>query len=392
MSPISHCDKSIHKRRKVLLNLSFHLSSMSTEKVSTISSICKQLHSNVIEKRRLVSKNGQFRANLTNVQGSIIRHYIRDAFTTLVDAKWRWSFLIFILGFILTWLIFTFVYWSFAFYHGDIKYDDPYDEYVNIPCIANVYDFTTAFLFSVETQHTIGYGSRHVTAECPHAVFAVFLQFIIGIGVQCLTAALIFTKLQTAKGRKNNVMFSKKACIGEVDGEWRLMVRVGDFSRSKLVAVKVIGLLVKRIKIPNSKTEHFEQDFITFESEGGNEVLSLLWPSVVYHTIDTLSPLWPPEKITGFGGYHELIIMLEGSIESTSQPIQVRTSYLPREIQMGYKFQQISPQVKDDGKYHCSYFDIDTTCPVLTDLDKSERKLSKDKRLSRASLGNYMDC
>ena len=29
----------------------------------------------------------------------------------------------------------------------------------------DVYSFTSAFLFSIETQHTIGYGSRHTTGK-----------------------------------------------------------------------------------------------------------------------------------------------------------------------------------------------------------------------------------
>jgi hypothetical protein len=40
-----------------------------------------------------------------------------------------------------------------------------------------------------------------VTTECPHIVLTVFLQFIFGIGVQCLTAALVFSKLIRSKRR-----------------------------------------------------------------------------------------------------------------------------------------------------------------------------------------------
>ena len=48
-------------------------------------------------------------------------------------------------------------------------------------CVENVVDFTSAFLFSVETQHTIGYGGRMISTECPTAVLVMSLQSIIGV-------------------------------------------------------------------------------------------------------------------------------------------------------------------------------------------------------------------
>lgn len=48
------------------------------------------------------------------------------------------------------------------------------------PCLVGVHSFTTAFLFSVETQHTIGFGTRATTEECPEAIFILCLQAIAG--------------------------------------------------------------------------------------------------------------------------------------------------------------------------------------------------------------------
>lgn len=44
------------------------------------------------------------------------------------------------------------------------------------PCVNNLHGFTSAFLFSIETQTTIGYGSRYTTEECPEAVFMMVGQ------------------------------------------------------------------------------------------------------------------------------------------------------------------------------------------------------------------------
>lgn len=48
------------------------------------------------------------------------------------------------------------------------------------PCVTNVHSFTSCFLFSVETQHTIGYGARFTTEECPEAIFIMCIQSIAG--------------------------------------------------------------------------------------------------------------------------------------------------------------------------------------------------------------------
>ncbi|CAC5409246.1 ATP-sensitive inward rectifier potassium channel 1-like [Mytilus californianus] len=307
---------------------------------------------------RIVSKQGSYRVKLETPRKTILKHYLRDTFTTLVDAKWRWSILLFVSGFLLTWITFAVIYLAFARSHGDLENEDAE------VCVENVYDFTTALLFSVETQHTIGYGFRHVTTDCPHAVLVVFIQFILGIGVQCLTAAIVFSKLIRSKRRGDSVVFSQKACLAVVDGQWRLMVRVADFRKSKLVGVKAKGILIKRSVINNK--HHLEQTFIDFVSEGGSDTLTLLWPAVIYHTINKDSPLWPPMTLRRLGGYSEIVVSLDGVIESTSRVVQTRTSYIPEEIHYGYKFQNICPQITEDGKYQCSYFEINTVSPVVT--------------------------
>ncbi len=46
-----------------------------------------------------------------------------------------------------------------ALQHGDFDPDNIDDEDF-VPCVDAIKDFTSCFLFSVETQHTIGYGGR----------------------------------------------------------------------------------------------------------------------------------------------------------------------------------------------------------------------------------------
>ncbi|KAJ8939655.1 hypothetical protein NQ318_012088 [Aromia moschata] len=78
-------------------------------------------------------------------QNDIDLSVFQDIFTTLVDAQWRWTLLVFAMNFLLSWLMFANETWT--------------------PCITNVNSFTSCFLFSVETQHTIGYGGRVTTED-----------------------------------------------------------------------------------------------------------------------------------------------------------------------------------------------------------------------------------
>ena len=81
------------------------------------------------------------------------------------------------------------------------------------PCVYEIHDFTSTFLFSVETQHTIGYGSRQTTEECPEAIIMQCLQSIVGVIIQACMAGVVFAKLARPKKRVNTVVFSKYVLI-----------------------------------------------------------------------------------------------------------------------------------------------------------------------------------
>lgn len=61
-----------------------------------------------------------------------------------------------------------------------------------VPCVFNIHSFTSCFLFSIETQHTIGYGVRTTTEECPEAIFVMCFQSIYGVFVQAFMVGIVF--------------------------------------------------------------------------------------------------------------------------------------------------------------------------------------------------------
>lgn len=111
------------------------------------------------------------------------RRYLQDLFTTLVDAQWRWTFLAFVMSFLTSWFAFGIAWWLIAYSHGDLLPENQNNSSW-VPCVTNIDGFSACFLYSLETQHSTGYGSRAPTSECPEAIFLVCLQSVIGVMIQ----------------------------------------------------------------------------------------------------------------------------------------------------------------------------------------------------------------
>ena len=79
--------------------------------------------------------------------------FLKDFFTSAIEMSWSWILLSFAASFYVSWTMFAVVWYLLAFYHGDLDQLKP-EEHVD--CVDNVNSFTTSFLFSLETQHTIG--------------------------------------------------------------------------------------------------------------------------------------------------------------------------------------------------------------------------------------------
>lgn len=84
-------------------------------------------HKSPSDLKRLVAKSGE--SNVSNgVRQNRSRTFV-GLFTMLVDAKWRWTWLVFFASFYVTWMIFAILFWFICFVHGDF---DP----ANLPITA----------------------------------------------------------------------------------------------------------------------------------------------------------------------------------------------------------------------------------------------------------------
>ena len=139
------------------------------------------------KRKRVVKKGGSTSVTYKNISKKR-RRYFSDLYTTLLDSSWSYCVLMFTASFYLSWLLFAIIYYIIGVAHGDFENygktvscpGDPMVDKNNAtetcPCILEVHDFASCFLFSLETQHTIGYGTRQTTTECPTAMIIVSLQ------------------------------------------------------------------------------------------------------------------------------------------------------------------------------------------------------------------------
>ncbi|XP_075973668.1 G protein-activated inward rectifier potassium channel 3-like isoform X5 [Anticarsia gemmatalis] len=321
-------------------------------------------------RRRAILKNGECNILKSKISQRRLR-FLQDMFTTLVDAQWRWTLLVFTLSFILSWLGFALIWWLIAFTHGDLEIDHlpPMQEASNWkPCVFNIYDFTSCFLFSIETQHTIGYGSRTTTEECPEAIFIMCLQSIVGVMIQAFMVGIVFAKMTRPKHRTQTLLFSKYAVVCQRDGELCLMFRVGDLRKSHIIGASVRAQLIRSRTTKEGEVLSHYQTELELNADGCDSNLFFIWPITMVHKINADSPFYGVSAADVLQERFEIVVILEGTIESTGQTTQARSSYTTSEIMWGHRFVPLVTYNRERQGYEVDYSKFDETSQVDTPL------------------------
>ncbi|KAI4895617.1 hypothetical protein NFI96_017037 [Prochilodus magdalenae] len=311
---------------------------------------------------RFVKKNGQCNVIFSNMEDKP-RRYLADIFTTCVDIRWRYLLLIFCSTFLVSWLIFGVIFYSVSLAHGDFNPSrEPWRPGggQQKPCLLHVEGFVGAFLFSIETQTTIGYGWRCVTEECPVAVVTVVIQSIVGCIIDSFMIGTIMAKMARPKKRNQTLLFSENAVIALRDGKLCLMWRVGNLRRSHIVEAHVRAQLIRPYVTAEGEFIPLEQMDLNVGYDEGTDRLFLVSPLVIVHEIDEDSPLWRMSRADLETDEFEIVVILEGMVEATAMTTQARSSYLSREILWGHRFEPVIFEDRDRyqvdyGRFHKTY-------------------------------------
>ncbi|XP_037538338.1 G protein-activated inward rectifier potassium channel 3 [Nematolebias whitei] len=326
------------------------------------------------KRQRYVEKNGR-----CNVQHGNMREtyrYLTDIFTTLVDLNWRCSLFVFVMAYAVTWLFFGAIWYLIAYCRGDL---DHLEDINWTPCVDNVNGFISAFLFSIETETTIGYGHRVITDQCPVGTMLLLLQAILGSMVNAFMVGCMFVKISQPNKRAETLVFSKHAVISLRDDKLCLMFRVGDLRSSHIVGANMRAKLIKSKQTQEGEFIPLDQTDISVGFETGDDRLFLVSPLVISHEIDAHSAFWDMSQAQLEKEDFEIVVILEGMVEATGMTCQARSSYLAEEVLWGHRFSPMMSLAEgffdvDYGAFHHT-FEVDTPSRSARELALAAARL-----------------
>ncbi|CAG9857863.1 unnamed protein product [Phyllotreta striolata] len=330
---------------------------------------------------RAVSKTGECNVYPTKVSK---RHFLKDKFTTLVDLKWRYTLAVFFAGFLASWTIFAILWWLIAYTRGDLEADHLPDRQAATgwrPCVTDISGFTSCFLFSVETQQTTGYGEKRPTEKCPEAVALMCVQNVVGLMVDAFVVGVFFAKLMRPKHRARTIRFSRDAVVVLRGNALCLAFRLGDMrTRSRILEAKIKAQLITQVVHKDNRTVSNFMSKLEVSVDDCETDALLMWPVTVVHRITAGSPLF---DLVDFGGRRiagevEIVVSLEGTVESTDQKTQARSSYLGEEVLWGRRFESVMSLGGDKPGYKIDYSRFDETVKCDETLEYLER-IGRDK-------------
>ncbi|KAM9114462.1 G protein-activated inward rectifier potassium channel 3 [Pangshura tecta] len=325
--------------------------------------LCRENEREKTEKKkrrqRYVEKGGKCNVQHGNVRETY--RYLTDIFTTLVDLKWRFSLLVFTLAYAITWLFFGLIWWFIAYCRGDL---DHLEDHTWTPCVNNLNGFVSAFLFSIETETTIGYGHRVITDKCPEGIILLLLQAILGSMVNAFMVGCMFVKISQPNKRAETLVFSSHAVVSLRDDRLCLMFRVGDLRSSHIVEASIRAKLIKSKQTQEGEFIPLNQTDINVGFETGDDRLFLVSPLIISHEINEHSPFWEVSKEQLAKDEFEIVVILEGMVEATGMTCQARSSYLMDEVLWGHRFMSVLSL--EDGFYEVDYNSFHQTFEVPT--------------------------
>ncbi|XP_078416421.1 G protein-activated inward rectifier potassium channel 2 [Cetorhinus maximus] len=309
--------------------------------------------------QRYVRKDGKCNVHHGNVRERY--RYLTDIFTTLVDLKWRLNLLIFVMVYTTTWLFFGMIWWLIAYIRGDLSHigDSSW-----VPCVNNLNGFVSAFLFSIETETTIGYGYRFITDKCPEGIILLLVQSVLGSIVNAFMVGCMFVKISQPNKRAETLVFSTDAVISVRDGKLCLMFRVGDLRNSHIVEASIRAKLIKSRQTKEGEFIPLNQTDINVGYDTGDDRLFLVSPLIICHEINQQSPFWEISKAQLAKEEVEIVVILEGMVEATGMTCQARSSYVTTEILWGYRFMPVLSL--EEGFYEVDYNNFHETYEIKT--------------------------
>lgn len=253
---------------------------------------------------RLIGRDSAFHQASGNmsIKKKIKRHHWRslyslDLFHSLVDSPFHRIIIILITGYMLIISVFAIFYLLVSLNYG---------------CGLDISTYGEAWVFSLETMATIGYGTPDIFFDdCSAPVVILASQVCVKLISDAMVIGVIYCRLSSPYSRASTIIFSSKAIIRRIRGKLYLMFQLCELRKKQLVNAQIRLYLVRReidvgeklgeaSQFSNSKLEppkSFIQTCSMRLNHPNDELGSMMLlylPQVIVHEIDAWSPLMPP--------------------------------------------------------------------------------------------------
>ena len=163
------------------------------------------------------------------------------------------------------------------------------------------------------------------------------------------------------------IVFSQHAVICMRDGFYNLIFRVGDLRKTHIIGTSIKALLVRSRLTKEGELLplcQFPLKLVT-ESSVRDNFIFFFWPVTIAHRITPSSPLWDLSAETMLSEHFEIIVILEGTVQTSGCLIQIRTSYVPNEIKWGQRLTPLVTHLRDDDESKIDFSNFHSTTPVF---------------------------
>ncbi|MEL6182361.1 MAG: ion channel, partial [Myxococcota bacterium] len=198
--------------------------------------------------------------------------------------------------------------------------------------------FANAFFFSVQTFATIGYGAMAPESPLAHAV--VIVESIVALVSTAIVTGFLFGKFSVTASR---VIFSRAATIGPMNGVPTLMIRIGNERFNQIRCAKV-NLTCSRLEPTQEGVLFFRLYDLPLAR---HRTAALARTFTLLHFIDEHSPLHGCTRDSLIRDEIELVVSVEGTDETTLQPVHGLYYYDDASILIGHRLADVLGQLED---------------------------------------------
>ncbi|CAI5723528.1 unnamed protein product [Hyaloperonospora brassicae] len=253
------------------------------------------------DRTRFLDRQGRFnqshgRFNVYRKGGHWRRIYWDDPFHTVINTRTS-RIIVGVLG------IYFIIIFLFALAYLDVSMRYPI-------CHVGLSSIMDAYVFSLETIMTIGYGAPTndiFYGGCSSIATLLTLESFAGIILDSICIGIFYARFARANQRANTIMFSTSAVIRKIRGHYYFMFQTCERRKHQLVEAHVRLYAVRHevedeMNGPSDFLFQCHQMRVQQPDDDCGAMLLMVLPQVVVHRIDQWSPLFPPECLPSDGG------------------------------------------------------------------------------------------